>query len=150
MNSIDKQDKIQEAMNLIEEALTLVDEVVEDMPIRANYEAYGRYGFNTLLGSGNPYDSSLHSIMDELEEMDDDKCEEFKLVAGDLELHFSKQGSKWVEEAVQVLPGSDESPSEFRNFGSKTYGSYLSPEEILGWIEKDYDEYAWEIQYWDR
>ena len=146
MNSIEKQEKIHEAMNLIEEALTLVDDVVKDMPIRANYEAYGRYGFNTLLGSGNPHDSSLHSIMDELEEMDDDKCDFFKLVAGDLELHFEKEGSKWIEVAVQTLAGSNEYPDEFRNFGTKTYGSYLSPEEILNWIEKDYTEYAWEIE----
>ena len=71
-----KLEKLHEAMNLIEEALNLVDDVVGDMPIRANYEAYGKYGFSTLLGSGNPYDSSLHSIIDEVEKLDSDENDE--------------------------------------------------------------------------
>ena len=41
---------------------------VQDMNIRHNYEAYGRYGFDQLLGSGNPYDSSLFSLIDKTEE----------------------------------------------------------------------------------
>ena len=44
-----------------------LDSLVEGSPIEANYKAYGRYGFDQLLGNGNPYDNSLQSIVNELE-----------------------------------------------------------------------------------
>ena len=57
-------DEIERAISLVEEASYAVDMVVQGMRIQANYEAYGRYGFDQLLGNGNPYDSSLQSLID--------------------------------------------------------------------------------------
>ena len=42
-----------------------LDSLVEGSSIEANYKAYGRYGFDQLLGNGNPYDDSLQSIANE-------------------------------------------------------------------------------------
>ena len=60
-------DEIERAIEMIEEAKYVVDMAVEGMSIRHNYEAYGRYGFDQLLGNGNPYDSSLQSLIDKTE-----------------------------------------------------------------------------------
>ena len=67
-----------EAIRLVEQAQGLVDEVVSNMPphIRARYEAYGRYGFNQLLGNGNPYDDGLHTIIEELDDIHEDGDED--------------------------------------------------------------------------
>jgi len=61
-------DEIERAISLVEEASYAVDMAVEGMRIQANYEAYGRYGFDQLLGNGNPYDSSLQSLIDKTED----------------------------------------------------------------------------------
>ena len=60
--------EIERAISLVEEASYAVDMVVQGMCIQANYEAYGRYGFDQLLGNGNPYDSSLQSLIDKTED----------------------------------------------------------------------------------
>ena len=60
-------DEIERAIEMIEEAKYMVDIAVKGMSIRHNYEAYGRYGFDQLLGNGNPYDSSLQSLIDKTE-----------------------------------------------------------------------------------
>ena len=60
--------EIERAISLVEEASYAVDMVVQGMRIQANYEAYGRYGFDQLLGNGNPYDSSLQSLIDKTED----------------------------------------------------------------------------------
>ena len=56
-------DEIERAISLVEEASYAVD-----MAIEGNYKAYGRYGFDQLLGNGNPYDSSLQSLIDKTED----------------------------------------------------------------------------------
>ena len=61
-------DEIERAISLVEEASYAVDMAVEGMRVQANYEAYGRYGFDQLLGNGNPYDSSLQSLIDKTED----------------------------------------------------------------------------------
>ena len=61
-------DEIERAISLVEEASYAVDMAVEGMRIQPNYEAYGRYGFDQLLGNGNPYDSSLQSLIDKTED----------------------------------------------------------------------------------
>ena len=61
-------DEIERAISLVEEASYAVDMAVEGMRIQANYEAYGRYGFDQVLGNGNPYDSSLQSLIDKTED----------------------------------------------------------------------------------
>ena len=72
MNSNEERiQMIREAMELVREAQGLVDDAVSGdcgtTRLEANYEAYGRYGFNQLLGNGNPYDSSLDSLIEEIE-----------------------------------------------------------------------------------
>ena len=60
--------EIERAISLVEEASYAVDMAVQGMRIQANYEAYGGYGFSQLLGNGNPYDSSLQSLIDKTED----------------------------------------------------------------------------------
>ncbi len=62
--------QIIQAIRLVEEAQELVDGVMCE-GYENHYRAYGRYGFDTLLGNGNEYDSSLFSILKELEERND-------------------------------------------------------------------------------
>ena len=61
-------DQLYEAMELIEEAQALVDEVANEAMQTVHYEAYGKYGFDQLLGNGNPYDMSIPKMIEELEE----------------------------------------------------------------------------------
>jgi hypothetical protein len=67
-----KMEMLQRAIELIEEAQSLVDEV---MGGSAHYESYGRYGFDQLLGNGNEYDTSLFDVAETLEAVDE-TCEE--------------------------------------------------------------------------
>ena len=60
--------EIERAISLVEEASYAVDMVVQGKNIEGNYKAYGRYGFDQLLGNGNPYDSSLQSLIDKTED----------------------------------------------------------------------------------
>ena len=145
MTKNDKMNQIEEAMSLIEEAQTLIDEVVEGMPCESHYDAYGKYGFTQLLGNGNPYDGSLLKIYEDLDE--EEECEEFALVNGEgVTLHIAKYEGKWQEVEALTQDGSEHQVNEFRNFGSKTYMSYLSPNEIRGMISIDYPEYEWEVK----
>ena len=66
MNKEEFIDEIEKAIEMVEEAQHIVDIAINDMNIRHNYEAYGKYGFDQLLGSGNPYDSSLYSLIDKI------------------------------------------------------------------------------------
>jgi len=63
--------KIKEAVDLIREAKDLVDGVldqpeIKDFRFARHYYAYGRYGFDQLLGEGNPLDSCLFELIEEL------------------------------------------------------------------------------------
>ena len=57
-------DEIERAIEMVDQARHIVDMAVDSMSIRANYEAYGKYGFDQLLGDGNPYDNSLQTLID--------------------------------------------------------------------------------------
>lgn len=57
---------IQRAIELVEEAQSLVDNAINGTRLNGNYQAYGKYGFSTLLGNGNPNDSSLFTLIDEM------------------------------------------------------------------------------------
>ena len=62
------KNKIQEAIVLIHQAKELVDNAIKDSDNRHakdHYEAYGKYGFDQLLGAGNPYDKSLEDLMND-------------------------------------------------------------------------------------
>ena len=63
--------KLNEAIDLIHKAKELIDEVLEKPEIRdfqfvRRYYVYGKYGFNQLLGTGNPHDDSLDTLIEEL------------------------------------------------------------------------------------
>ena len=81
METKERLDLLEHAINLIIEAKELVDDVVADTDQEAHYEAYGKYGFDQLLNDGNPHDSSLADLVthfsggldrDEIEEQDDE------------------------------------------------------------------------------
>jgi len=64
---MDKQefiDEIERAIEMVDQARHIVDMAIGDMSIKYNYEAYGKYGFDQLLGNGNPYDNSLQTLID--------------------------------------------------------------------------------------
>lgn len=71
MKLIDAQ-AIAEAITLIEEAQDLVQQAIRGTNYESHFEAYGRYGFNQLLGNGNPYDSSLYEILAEANDEDEE------------------------------------------------------------------------------
>lgn len=63
---------IEEAMKLIRQAQELVDDAVKGTDCKPSYDAYGKYGFDTLLNNGNPYDEGLQNIIDELNNEEED------------------------------------------------------------------------------
>ena len=69
------KDELNEAIAMVEEAKAKVDAAAKQAGCYSHYTAYGRYGFDTLLGKGNPYDASLFDIMNDLEEkMEEESC----------------------------------------------------------------------------
>jgi len=73
METTERLEMLQEAMDLITEAQQLVDEAVSETNIESHYKAYGKYGFDQLLGNGNPYDNGLPTLINNIEdEMDND------------------------------------------------------------------------------
>jgi hypothetical protein len=63
-------DKVQRAIDLIQKAKELMDEVMDvcygDSQISNEYYNYGQFGIQQALGEGNPYDGSLIKIRDNL------------------------------------------------------------------------------------
>ena len=63
-NKISRNNKIVEAIELIKEARELVYQALEnDREDFKHVEADGSYGLYQAIGEGNPYDSSLHSLL---------------------------------------------------------------------------------------
>jgi hypothetical protein len=63
-------DEIERAIEMVDQARHIVDTVVDSTDghfLKANYEAYGKYGFDQLLGTGNPYDNSLQYLIDKFD-----------------------------------------------------------------------------------
>lgn len=63
MKKLEKIEALEQALELIEQAQDLVDSVMGD---DAHYLSYGRYGFDQLMGNGNPYDYSIPKLIDEI------------------------------------------------------------------------------------
>ena len=76
MNDSERLEMLIEAIGLIEEAQQLVDDALDGTPEESHYKAYGRYGLDTLLGNGNPYDRSLEDLIAKYEEMEDNSRNE--------------------------------------------------------------------------
>jgi len=72
----DREEAIGRAMELIEEAQSLVDAAIEGTMGESHYLAYGRYGFDQLLNNGNPYDSGLDDLVNPKHGDDDTPLEE--------------------------------------------------------------------------
>ena len=67
---------LQNAIDQVSDAQNQVEEIMEQAGINtANFYAYGKYGFDQLQGNGNQYDSSLYSIMNKLERMEEMEME---------------------------------------------------------------------------
>jgi len=78
LSADERIEKIQEAMDLINDAESLVNQAVDGLGIEDNYMAYGKYGFDQLLGNGNPYDSSLDSLIEAINEEEKEEKEEME------------------------------------------------------------------------
>lgn len=75
MNITEIMEELNEAIALVEEAKAKVDAAAKQAGCYSHYTAYGRYGFDTLLGNGNRYDASLFDMMNDLEEeMEEESC----------------------------------------------------------------------------
>ena len=61
-----RNDKIVEAIQLIQEAKELVKDALAGSGDLAHFELYGAYGLDQAIGNGNPYDDSLHSLLNDI------------------------------------------------------------------------------------
>ena len=59
------KEKINKAEELILEALELCSQVAKENNCENHFNAYGKYGFDQLLGNGNPYDNSIFNLIKE-------------------------------------------------------------------------------------
>ena len=75
---------LNDSLERIAEIQTEVDGVIYDTDIVNNYEAYGKYGFDQLLGNGNPYDGGLPSLIEHFESQLEELTEQ-QMVAVDLD-----------------------------------------------------------------
>ena len=73
MNREEFIDEIERAIEMVDQARHIVDMAIDSVDghfLKANYEAYGKYGFDQLLGNGNPYDNSLQYLIDKFDSKD--------------------------------------------------------------------------------
>lgn len=63
MKNLERIELVEQAQEKIQEAQELIDKAIIGTRDESHYKAYGKYGFNQLLGNGNPYDSSLKSLI---------------------------------------------------------------------------------------
>lgn len=77
MKNSERQELIEQAQELIIEAAQLLDQAVKGTSNEANFNAYGKYGINQLLGNGNPYDNSLDTLLEAFEEEEADETIEY-------------------------------------------------------------------------
>lgn len=62
-----KMKQLEWAKEKIYDAQCILDEATEGMSSEQHYKAYGRYGLDQLQGNGNPYDSSIQTLIEELQ-----------------------------------------------------------------------------------
>jgi len=62
MTKTERIQAIQEAREKIIEASDLINDAISDLQINNNYMAYSRYGIDTLLNMGNPYNDGLDEL----------------------------------------------------------------------------------------
>ena len=66
MTKQDRIESIYEAIELIEEAQSLVQNAINGTEIENAFNAYGKFGFDTLLNNGNPYNKGLQDIINSI------------------------------------------------------------------------------------
>ena len=67
MTTQEKKEELNEAILKVQEAQEIVMDLIGDNRGMANrFEAFGKFGFDQLLGNGNPNDESLFDIFEEL------------------------------------------------------------------------------------
>jgi len=60
-------DTLKDSIDQISETYSEVAGILYGTDKAANFEAYGGYGFDQLLGNGNPYDSGLPQLVEHFE-----------------------------------------------------------------------------------
>jgi len=67
MTTQEKKEELNEAILMIQQAQEIVMDLIGDNRALANrFEAFGKFGFDQLLGNGNPNDESLFNVIEEL------------------------------------------------------------------------------------
>lgn len=65
------RERMEKAIELVIEAQDIVDSIVEkelkNFRVGDEYHAYGKFGFNQLLGNGNPYDTGLDALVEKIQ-----------------------------------------------------------------------------------
>ena len=63
MTDQERVEQLQHAKELVHEAMSIVDYQVSNTSEQSHYEAYGKYGFNQLMGEGNPHDHGIDHLI---------------------------------------------------------------------------------------
>ena len=61
---MNKYKEIEEAIEMIEDAKAIIEDVIRGTDDWDHFQAYGAYGLDQALGNGNRYDSSLFDILE--------------------------------------------------------------------------------------
>lgn len=59
----DDKQAIKRIIHKLENITEELDQIIEGSQQEALWSAYGRFGLDQLLGNGNPYDNSLHNLI---------------------------------------------------------------------------------------
>lgn len=78
MNAQERKDLINEAIELVTEAQGLVEDALRGTDEESTFQAYGKFGFNQLLGNGNPYDDSLPQLAETIGQTEEEKDEYYR------------------------------------------------------------------------
>lgn len=62
MTQQERTEAMEQAIELVIQAQELTDAAVKGTDFENQYYGYGRFGFDRLLGNGNPYDLGLPDI----------------------------------------------------------------------------------------
>ena len=64
--------QLEEAIEMVREALSHVEEAIDGTGLESHFEAYGKYGFNQLLCIGNTYDSGIADMIEQIRTDEED------------------------------------------------------------------------------
>ena len=65
--SEEKREELRKIIFDLEDLSQALDYVLEGTEFEAEFKSYRRFGMDTLLGNGNPYDRSLFNILEDSE-----------------------------------------------------------------------------------